>query len=348
VLAPRQPISLLRPPLSLSSSTLQKTACLLSLDSPKSISSARSSQTRPKTEQKALHKNAFTSFSRLLTLLPDQTNGTMNKYFVPLASFGEFISRVTEIYKNGFGAFVLIAAIPVTLQLAAGMAGSVHPLVQLLASAAAFLAFVLARPATIYAITQIYLGKKPKVQECFAKTSHRLGALVVTGFVHVLFYVFASAGSYGFILALMLAFVSGSGMAILCLLLPFAVCVWGFFYFALALPLLVPSIIVEQKPVFETVHRVLQVASGYRIVVFWYGFGFGLIFGVLAGILGIFGVLAGILGTVLGPFTLLGLFPLVPIAEAVFYLDARCKQENLTAETLAHEIGAYFDHHKQW
>jgi len=247
--------------------------------------------------------------------------------------------------QNGFGAFVLIAAIPVTLQLAAGMAGSVHPLVQLLASAAAFLAFVLARPATIYAITQIYLGKKPKVQECFAKTSHRLGALVVTGFVHVLFYVFASAGSYGFILALMLAFVSGSGMAILCLLLPFAVCVWGFFYFALALPLLVPSIIVEQKPVFETVHRVLQLASGYRIVVFWYGFGFGLIFGVLAGILGIFGVLAGILGTVLGPFTLLGLFPLVPIAEAVFYLDARCEQENLTAETLAHEIGAYFDHH---
>jgi len=46
-LAPRQPISLLRPLLSLSSSALQKTACLLCLGRPESISSARSCEMQP-------------------------------------------------------------------------------------------------------------------------------------------------------------------------------------------------------------------------------------------------------------------------------------------------------------
>ena len=302
-------------------------------------------------------------FCRLLTLLLDQeTNGTMNKsYFVPLASLGELLSRVVEIYKKGFGAFLLMAVIPVAVQIAADVAGSVHPLVQLLASAAAHLASVLSRATTIYAVTQVYLGKKPNVQECFAKTSRRLGALVVTGLVQILFQVFTSVGAGGIVLASMLALNSGSGMAILCLLLPFVV--WGFFYFALALPLLAPAIIVEQQPVFETVRRVLYLASGYRNVVFWYGSTLALIFGLLT----------AILGTVVGPFTLLGLFSLLPITEAVFYLDARCAKGALSAETLAretgayfvaqetgvyfahetgahfdHETGAHFDHYKQW
>jgi hypothetical protein len=233
-------------------------------------------------------------------------------------SLGELLDGAFTLYRRHFAVLVSVAAIcngPFqAINIYANVSGGWTEHLGLLAIGVliASVGAILGAASILRIVSDGYLGRETTASEALRFGFHRIGALMLAGFVKTILIV----------LACMLLAVPGIIVA----------CGYA----------VVSQVVVLENPpnALDALGRSWALTKGHRWTVFALAFVLFLVAslpGIVAGMLAIGGLQD--VGTVVGSIAALVLSPLLPCGITLFYYDMRIRKEAFDLQTLEHLIG---------
>ncbi len=172
-------------------------------------------------------------------------------------SLGELLDRTFSLYRSHFWLFIGLAAIPYLILLGPGLlidsaqvllpnnpvvAGLTAGLLTLLVALGTLIAYGLTQAATVFAVSEVYLGRSISIREAYSRVYGDIGRVI---FVLILVGV-------GFFVGLILLVIPG---------------IWFFLRSCISV---MPAVL-EDKPAVEAIRRAMELTKGSlgRVFVVW-------------------------------------------------------------------------------
>ncbi len=244
----------------------------------------------------------------------------MATYELRSMSIGEILDGAIAIYRLHFATLVSIAIIcqgvPAVLNVYIDLGGGVilHPLLWFLAIVISWLGGIVAVAATVWAISEAYLGREPDVGDALSYAIGKIVRLFIAGVAKGILVVLASV----------LFFIPG--IIVLC----------GY-------AVVTQVVVLEDLPsATDSLGRSWHLTKGFK----WKAFGLGVIVFLLIGLpLVVAGGVAAFVPalyetvTIGGQILQLMLYPIMACAFTLFYYDLRVRKEAFDLEHLSQQIG---------
>jgi len=241
-------------------------------------------------------------------------------------SLGEILDTSFQVYRRHFGALATIVLVcnglPILLQIYTRSGGRGHWSLTLLYFALVIVLGLIATGASVFVVSESYLGRAITAREALSRSTPFLGPLIL------------ASVSIGLLAIVGLILFVVPGLIVIC-----------------GLALTVPAIVVESAPAMDGMGRSWTLTKGYRLRMFGL---FVLIFLLILfpyiAVMGAFGMAAALLastvdravaaaiilfGTVIAAVVQLLLSPLYQAALVVTYYDLRVRKEGFDLEVLA-------------
>ncbi len=244
----------------------------------------------------------------------------MATYQLRSLSFGEILDGALAIYREGFGTLVSVAVVcqgvPAVLNVYVGLGGGIvfHPVLWLVAMVLAGVGNLVATGATVWVISEIYLGREPDFGDAISYAFGKIVQLLIAGLAKGILVFLAS----------------------LLLLIP-GVIVWCGY------SVVTQVVVLERLPSsLDSLGRSWDLTKGHK------GKAFALVF-VVSLLLGLPLIIGGALATFIpalyetvtigGQILQLMVYPIMACAFTLFYYDLRVRKEAFDLEYLSQQIG---------
>ena len=237
-------------------------------------------------------------------------------------SIGELLDGAIAVYRTSFPVLVTIAVItqgiPTIMNAYAGIAGGVvsHPLLVVMAMILGGLGGLLAAGATVWVISEAYLGREADLGSALRYALGRAWALLVAGFIKY------------FLMFVGLLFFLVPGVIVLC-----------------GLSVVSQVVVLEQASGTRSIGRSWELTKGYRgkafalgIIVFFLFYLPIMAFGVLAAALPGMEMFFSVGGQLVG----LLIYPVIVCAFTLYYYDLRVRKEAFDLDHLHRELTGEF------
>ncbi len=241
-------------------------------------------------------------------------------------SIGEILDASFQVYRRHFSALATIVLVcnglPILLQIYGSSGTGLHWSLTLLYIILVVVLSLIATGATVFVVSESYLGRSITAREALARATPFVGPLIIVS-----------------LLVGLVAFIG-----FLLLVIPGIIAVCG-------LALAVPALVVEGSPPTDAMGRSWALTRGYRLRMFGlFVLIFLLIFIPYVAVMGTFGVASAVfgsagakgvgaaiilLGTVVAAIVQLLLSPLYQAALVITYYDLRVRKEGFDLEVLA-------------
>jgi len=257
-------------------------------------------------------------------------------------SLGELLDRTFSLYRNHFWLFVGITAIPYLLLLGPGLlidaaqslirenplvAGLMAGLLTLLVALGTLIAYGLTQAATVFAVSEVYLGRPISIRESYARVYGDIGRVI---FVLILVFV-------GLLVGFVLLFIPA---------------VWFFLRSCISV---MPAVL-EDKPAVEAIRRGMELTKGNlgRVFIVWLLFAaitwvaavlfqwvpvwiaFAVVGGEQFGASALFPMMVRVGGSLAN--VLAG--PLLTIGLSLLYFDLRMRKEGFDLKLMMESLGS--------
>lgn len=243
----------------------------------------------------------------------------MAGYELRAMSIGEIIDGSVTIYRRHFGILITIAVIcvglPALINIYVGLAGGplLHPGLWFLSGVLGIVGGLISGGATVYAISQLYMGQTPTVDQALRRALARFGKLLLAGF-----FKYAIIG-FGMVLLFVPGVIAMCGLAVV-----------------------VQAVVIENPPsAVAALSRSWNLTRGYKGKAFVLGIAVFIVLWIpivaaaaMAGLVGAAGVWIDALAQILS----FVLFPVLAAAFTLFYYDLRVRQEAFDLELLTQTI----------
>lgn len=250
---------------------------------------------------------------------PLRTGDAMAGYELRAMSIGEIIDGSFTIYRRHFGTLITIAVIcvglPALINIYLNLAGGpiLRPGLWFLSSILGVLGGLLSGGATVYAISQVYLGQPPTAEQALRRAFSRFGKLLLSGLFKYLIIWF------GMILLLVPGFIAMCGLSVV-----------------------VQAIVIENPPsATAALGRSWSLTRGYKGKAFVLGLAVFIVLAIpmvaAAAVVGLVGAVGPWVNAVSQILSFL-LFPVLAAAFTLFYYDLRVRQEAFDLEVLTQTI----------
>ena len=244
----------------------------------------------------------------------------MATYQLRSMSFGETLDGALAIYREGFGTLVSVAiacqGIPAILSVYIGLGGGVvfHPVLWVVSAILASIGNLVATGATVWVISEIYLGREPDFGDAISYAFGKIVRLLMAGIAKGILVL----------LALLLLVVPG-------------IVVWCGY------SVVTQVVVLERLPSsLDSLGRSWDLTKGHK------GKAFALVL-VVSLLLGLPLMVGGALAaffpalyetvTIGGQILQLMLYPIMACAFTLFYYDLRVRKEAFDLEHLSRQIG---------
>lgn len=246
----------------------------------------------------------------------------MARYELRPLSTGEILDGALGIYRRRFAVLVSIAVvtqgIPTVINAYSEMTGGVllNPGLWFLAMVLGVIGGLLAAGATVWVISEVYLGREAEVGDALGYAIGRAGPLLVAGIVK---YLLVFVG-------LVLLFVPG--IIVLC-----------------GLSVVSQVVVLERLSGTASVGRSWELTRGYRGKAF--ALGIVVLLLLYLPIIG-FGMVAAAIPSILAPLTIVGqvlglvIYPVVVCSFTLYYYDLRVRKEAFDLELLHTQLTGEF------
>ena len=235
---------------------------------------------------------------------------------IPPRDLGELVSETFVVYQRNFWPFVLMVFVANVPSIIATVTSETVTVVLSLVSATLL---VLAGGATIYAVTQQYLGRPVIIEECLMRVWGRGLYLIIASILFVVILI---------------------GSAILMLVL---IGIPIFFYLLVSLFFYAQVIMLEGRGPIDALGRSWELVRGN----WWRTFGIGIVYVLIAiavsMVVSIPGAILSLINGTLGSiyFNVFGVvaLPITLIGATHVYIDLRVRKEGYNLERMASEVG---------
>lgn len=205
------------------------------------------------------------------------------------------------------------------------------------------LAGIFAQSTIVLAVAELYAGRHPTMVECAKKAISFFCNIFCAGFLVGIGFAVVYCATFGIVIGCMV-----SGIKVL----PFVgfvlavVAAVAIVYVSVAMMIIAPVIMVEQKSAPDAIKRAWELAAGNRCFIYCTVFVLALAKGFLNGILSSI-VFAGrtdgmiqfsVFGSIVGSISFLAYFPIASIMITVVYFKIRIEQEGMDCNVLLSEL----------
>jgi hypothetical protein len=238
-------------------------------------------------------------------------------------SIGETLDGAIAIYRESFPVLVSIAVVtqgvPTVINAYAGLSGGLvaEPGLVILASILGGIGGLLAAGATVWVISEAYLGHEADLGDSLRYALSRAWSLLVAGFLKY------------FLMLVGLVFFIVPGIVVLC-----------------GLAVVSQVVVLEQEGGVRSIGRSWELTKGYRGKAFVLGF---IVFFLFYLPIIAFGVLAAVLPSLETFFSVGGqvvgllIYPIIVCAFTLYYYDLRVRKEAFDLEHLHRELTGEFE-----